>query len=269
MYGYDHRFDVPPDLRYGEPYDLVDGEPTTRLTHLVLVDGRLVDMWNEAVTGTRWQEYADKFDRELRRPEPKPPTPPYARALAWLERLCGSRAAIDALDARPLSGDGLDLPEVSDAQSRSRLSAVAELLDAVADRWFDQEIENAFRRALLLTWAAEPEVVLNAATAAHAAGGVAWVVCKANGLLRPQGDMRVGMIKDALALSPSPATYGKVVERALQGYRARPEEGWWRPEGLPDLLAVGHPDLLVSSVRRRLVRVRDRAKEAEAAANAA
>ncbi len=46
------------------------------------------------------------------------------------------------------------------------------------------------------------------------------------------------------------------------GYRDPSGQGWWRPDGLPDLLALGHPDLLLGSVRRRLVRVRDRAVEA-------
>ena len=32
-------------------------------------------MWSEPVTGTRWQEHADLFDRELRRPEPEPQVP--------------------------------------------------------------------------------------------------------------------------------------------------------------------------------------------------
>lgn len=246
--------------------DTVDGRPATRLTHLVLVDGRLVDMWNDSVAGTRWERHAKRFDRELHRPQPEPPKPAYERALVWLEDLCGGRAAVELLDTAPLTDDGLDVPEVPEPQWRARLESTAELLDALAERWFDAETSYAFRRALLHVWADEPEVVLEAATAAHVAGGVAWVVGKANGLLRPQGDMRIGQVKDALALSASPSTYGKVVQGGLRGFRERSSAGWWRPDGLPDLLATGHSDVLLSSVRRRLVRVRERALEAQAEA---
>ena len=115
--------------------------------------------------------------------------------------------------------DEPDLPEVDTPQARTRLTAVAELLDAVAASSFDREIAVAFRRCLLAVWDKEPEVVLDAATAAHVAGGVAWVVAKANGVLGAQGRVTVTQLKHALALHPSPSTYGKVVQRALVGYR--------------------------------------------------
>jgi hypothetical protein len=63
-----------------------------RLTHLVLVDGRLVEVWSEPVTGTRWQEHADRFDRELHRPEPEPVVATHERALRWLDDVCGGRS---------------------------------------------------------------------------------------------------------------------------------------------------------------------------------
>ena len=57
---------------YAHPYEDPRSSDLDRLTHLVLVDGRLVDVWSEPVSGTRWQEPAERFDRELRRPEPEP-----------------------------------------------------------------------------------------------------------------------------------------------------------------------------------------------------
>jgi hypothetical protein len=248
------------------PYAYPDERPRPsdldRLTHLVLVDGRLVDVWSEPVSGTRWQEHAERFDRELRRPEPEPQVPTHERALRWLDDVCGGREAVLALDTEPLADDGRDLPEAQTQQAQSRLAAVAELLDAVAQRWFDDEASHALRTALLTVWEREPEVVLDAATAAHVAGGICWVVGKANGLFRPQGEQTMGRVKEALALHATISTYGKVVQRALVGYRDPSSQGWWRPDDLPDLLALGHPDLLLGSVRRRLVRVRDRALEA-------
>lgn len=271
----DHHGDLtrewfPPEEPYRDSYDIVDGEPATRLTHLVLVDGRLVDMWQEAVTGTRWEHHARKFDEQLRRPAPPPPPPPkplYVRALAWLDDLCGGREAVQALDTAPLTDDALDLPEIRDVAARSRLQAVAELLDAVAERWFDDEAAYACRRALLHLWDAEPEVVLDAATAAHVAGGIAWVVGKANGLLHPQGPVRVTSLKDALVLGATPSTYGKVVQAGLRGLRERSADATYPPTGQVDLLPTRHADLLVSSVRRRLVRLRERALEAQAEAS--
>lgn len=247
---------------YPHPYDGPRQSDLDRLTHLVLVDGRLVDVWSEPVSGTRWQEHAERFDRELRRPEPEPQVPTHERALRWLDDVCGGRDAVLALDTDPLADDGRDLPEAPTQQAQSRLAAVAELLDAVAQRWFDVETSHALRTTLLTVWEREPEMVLDAATAAHVAGGICWAVGKANGLFRPQGERTMGRVKEALALHTTISTYGKVVQRALVGYRDPASEGWWRPDDVPDLLALGHPNLLLRSVRRRLVRVRDRALEA-------
>ena len=145
-----------------------------------------------------------------------------------------------ALDAAPLVDEGRDLPEAATPQAQSRLAAVAELLDAVGERWFDAETTVALRTALLAVWDREPEVVLDAATAAHVAGGICWAVGKANGLFRPQGERTMGRIKEALALHATISTYGKVVQRALVGYRDLAATGWWRPDDLPDLLPLGH-----------------------------
>ena len=244
------------------PYDSAPRSDLDRMTHLVLVDGRLVDVWSEPVAGTRWQEHADRFDRELRRPEPEPQVPTHERALRWLDDLCGGRDAVLALHGEALDDDGRDLPEAPTPQAQSRLAAVAELLDAVSQRWFDVEISHALRTALLRVWEREPEVVLDAATAAHVAGGICWAVGRANALFRPSGERTMGQVKEALALRATISTYGKVVQRALVGYRDPAGQGWWRPAELPDLLALGHPDLLLGSVRRRLLRVRERALEA-------
>lgn len=240
-----------------------------RLTHLVLVDGRLVDTWSEPVTGTRWQAYADRFDRELARPEPSPPPPPpWQRVLDWLASVCGGAGAVAALTVDPLTDDGCDLPtETPHAASRSRLEATAELLDAVAARWFDAEMAIAFRRALLRVWADEPETVLGARTAAHLAGGICWAVGKANGSYRPQGGLRMARVQEALAL-PSPISgYGSTVRRALVGFRDLDSSRWWRPEGVPALEPLGLPELLGSPTRERLVRLRDRAMTAREAAD--
>jgi hypothetical protein len=234
-----------------------------RLTHLVMVDGRLVDVWSEPVAGTRWQAHAERFDRELRRPDPETPVPTHERALRWLDDVCGSRDAVLALDGHPLVDDGRDLPEAPTEQAQSRLAAVDELLAAVARKWFDVESSHALRAALIAVWEREPEVVLDATTAAHVAGGICWAVGKANALYRPQGERTMGRVQEALALHTTISTYGRVVQRALVGYRDLASNGSWRPDG-PELLPLGRTDLLLGLVRRRLVRVRVRALEAQA-----
>jgi hypothetical protein len=241
-----------------------------RLRLLAFVDGRLVGSWTERVEESPWAELARRLDRERDQrvlPPAPPPAPTYERVLAWLDDVCGGRDAVLALTTGPLE-DCPDLPEVETPQARSRLSAVAELLDAVAARRFDPEAGAAFRVCLLRVWDREPDVVLDAVTAAHVAGGVAWLVAKANGVLGPQGRVTVTRLKEELALHATPSTYGKVVQRALVGYRDFGSERTGRLYELPDLLPLGHPDLLLASTRRTLCRARDRALEAQQAAAA-
>lgn len=273
MYGYD-----PYSARYSprdrSPYDAVpydeDGEEPERLRLLAFVDGRLVSSWTERVETSPWAELARRLDRERAQrvlPPPPPPRPTYERVLAWLDDVCGDRAAVLALTGDPLTDDP-DLPEADTAQARARLTAVGELLDAVAASRFDPELAIALRTCLLAVWTKEPEVVTDAATAAHVAGGVVWVVAKANDLLGAQRRITLTQLKDALALHQTPATYGKVVQRALVGYRDLDAERTGRVYELPDLLPLGRPDLLVASTRRTLCRARDRALEARDASAA-
>ncbi len=256
---------------YEYPYDSYDRhhseEPRLdRVTHLVFVDGRLVDTWREPAVGTEWEAVARQHDREARPPEP-PPKPQHERVLEWLVDVCGSRAAVDSLTAEPLDDDATDLPaEYAERSAGDRMGATAELLDAVAERWFDTESSVAFRHALLALWAEDPETVTRAATAAHLAGGICWAVGKANGLFSPAGTMRVGVLQEALALRSPAAGYGGAVRAALRGFRGQPLDRWSRPSGVPDLLALGRTDLLLGVTRSRLVRIRDRARAAAEAA---
>jgi hypothetical protein len=260
MYGYE-----PDPYRhrgYDSGFEALGPDPDERLRLVAYVDGRLVETWTEPVEASPWAGVAERFDREHERPAPPPPVPTYERVLAWLDDVCGGRDAVLALTPTPLE-DQPDVPEVESPQARSRLSAVAELLDAVAARRFDPEAAIAFRVCLLRVWDREPDVVLDAVTAAHVAGGVAWLVAKANGVLGPQGRVTVTRLKEELALHATPSTYGKVIHRALVGYRELTSERTGRLYELPDLLPIGHPDLLLASTRRTLCRARDRALEAQ------
>jgi hypothetical protein len=235
-----------------------------RLTHLVFVDGRLVDAWTESVRGTPWEEAARRHDRD-RRPVFEPPAPPYVRVLEWLAAVCGGPAGVAALDDAPLDDDHIDLPaDLPDPRSRYRLEAAAELIDSASAALFDAETSYACRHALLVLWSEAPELVLGAPTPAHLAGGVCWAVGKANGLYGPRGVRTQASVQEALGLSQAISGQGQRVATALRGLLATATQPYGWP-GVPDLLPLGRPELLVSATRRRLVHLRDRARRAEAA----
>jgi hypothetical protein len=231
-----------------------------RLTHLVLVDGRLVDMWSEPVHGSRWQSYAERFDRERRPPDPEPPA--YVRTLEWLTEVCGSAAALQALDTAPLSELGTDLPEVTSERDRHLLERTAELLDAAADLCFDHEVGLALRRALLRMWELDRDGCRRFSSPEHLTAGICWAVGKANLLFGAHRTTTQTELRRRLGL-PVLSGPGQLVRRVLRGFGPF---GGGRPfYDSPDYEPLGHADLLTVSTRSALVRMRDRAMEAKAA----
>jgi hypothetical protein len=232
------------------------------VTHLVFVDGLLVESWQEPASGTEWESHI----RPPAAPPPPPPPPVHEQVHTWLTTVCGGRAAVEALTGRPLDDDAIDLPvEYPHAAQRQRMEAAAELLDSAAARFFDQETSYAFRHALLALWADDPDSVTRAATAAHLATGICWAVGKANGLFHPVGTVRVGTIQDAFSIRSPASSYGNVVAATLRGFLPHVDR-WGRPGGVPDLEPLGRTDVLLGATRGRLVRIRDRARAAAAAA---
>lgn len=238
-----------------DPVDLA-----RRVTHLVYVGGRLVDHWSEPAAGTRWAEHVE------RPVPPRPPDPPtHEKVRSWLAEICGSPAAVAALDTEPLDEPVLDLSRLPDRPAEERVAAAAVLLDDLAERQFDAETGRAFRTALAVLAVEDPESVTRPTSPAHLAGGVCWAVGKANGLFHPVGRRRLGVVQDALGLAGGLSSQGNPVGLALRGFRGRGVDRWARPAGVPDLLAVGRTDVLVAATRERLVRLRERADAAAAA----
>lgn len=254
--GYDEWRDAEPwsPTPEPDPRDLAG-----RVTHVVYVGGRLVDTWHEPAAGTRWAPYVE------RPAAPPAPPPPHVRVLDWLSDVCGGATAVAALDAGPLRDEVVPVPAPT-AAVEERLAATADLTDVVADRWFDDETAVAFRTALRILWVESPASVERAPSPAHLAAGVCWAVGKANGLDAPVGARRVGTIQDTLALTGTPSSRGNEVAAALRGFRGHRLQRWDRPAGVPDLLALGRVELLVSATRAQLVRLRDAAAAAAAAA---
>lgn len=234
-----------------------------RLTHLTFLDGRLVSSWSEPVLGTRWEAAAHRLDRDRLTPPPPPPPPPlHEQVLSWLTEVCGSPAALTALNSVPLAPEAGQFPAAwPDRESEERMCGAADLLDDLADRFFDPESGVAFRVALLAVWAEEPSVVGRSSGPDTLAAGIAWVVGKANGLFAPLGHHRVALLREALDVPGQPASYGAGVRGALRGFRGHPDQVR-RPAAVPDLMALARTDVLTSPTRSQLVRLRDRAAAA-------
>ena len=202
---------------------------------------------------TRTNMILERLEAELTRPrwsEPDtPPRPDHEVALDWLA----------ALGAAPLVEDGLDLPVVEDAAGRTQLEAVAALLDEVAADFPVEEVGFALRRALLRLWEIDPLVVDRPTQPAQVAAGIVWTVLGANGLAGPGGLVTATELKERLGVKKMPSAYGKQLAAALRGFWPWQTQRPWGMRDLPDLEPLGYPDLLVSSVRRRLIRLRDQA----------
>ena len=198
-------------------------------------------------------------------PPPKP-EPDWARALRWLDAVCGGRDAVLAFGTEPLAADGLDLPAALASAHRQRLESCVTLLDATARQFFDDEARTAFVRALLRVHDREPGVVTSARTASQLALGVVWSVGRANGLLHPRGVVTEKELKPYLNATQSGSTLGEKVRAALAGpYEWTAGDRPWTYGGgrARDLEPLGHVDLLVSTVRRQLLEVRERALAAQ------
>jgi hypothetical protein len=237
------------------------GRMHNRLTHLVLLDGRLIETMSEPVEGTRWMHVAEQLDREKQ--VVAPPTPrrlPHDSALDWLDSLVGGRIALESLSDDPLPA--LPGPQVEDLPlaSRHRLEGVTRALDALTDL-FDAETGQALTNVLAALWEEDRDVVLKAKSAAQVAGGICWVVGKANDLF---GKDKVTQLETQkkLGLTTTISSFGSTVHRALRGLQPTFVD---RPWSQRDLLATGRASFLTSTTRRRLVRLRDQAMAARAA----
>jgi len=235
-------------------HDLYPFDFHNRLTHLVLLDGRLIETWSEPVEDTRWQHVADVFDRDKERPVVAPPRPQHESALDWLDSLVGGRIALEALTDAPLSVPPLlrvdDLP----LAARHRVEAVSRALDVLAEL-FDAETGRALKTVLATLWEEDREVVLGAKSAAHVAGGICWLVGRANDQFG-KDKVTQQAVQKQLGLKATISSFGSTVHRALRGLQPTYVE---RPWSQRDLLATGRAEFLTSTTRRRLIRLRDQA----------
>lgn len=257
-------------LHYDEPEEwygghFIDQDPARhRLRLSAYVDGRLVDSWTEPVDGTRWQTHADRFDAERRPPAPPPPpVPAWQRTLEWLSAVVGGGAALDALTEEPAPAEppdlsALDLP-TSPLVSSTRLPL--ERLESV----LPEEEMAAVRRCLRLLWQ-EASTPTRLPSGTPLVAGAAWIVGKANGWFGAGGWLPQSALAGALEIS-NLSNAGQRLKRHLV-------DPW--PHVMPprftfagEIEPYGRPELLTPALRRRLVRLRDRAYADRDAAAAA
>lgn len=257
---YDHHYDT---MLWREPRErLHEGG---RLSHLVFVDGRLVDAWSEQVEVSTYADVARRHDEDLRPPvvQAPPPLPHHEQALRWLDCVAGSREELLAMTGSPVA-----LPRL-----RDHLDPVAdeawlvadELLGDLRETLLPADLAAPLRECLLLARDRLPELA-ERMTPARLAGGVAWVVGKANAAVGPEGPVTQVRIAEQLGTTSLNACGNNVLGhvRRLGWDSARP----WSC-GAPPLLAVGRVELLAASVRRDLVDLRDTALAEQARADAA
>jgi hypothetical protein len=227
---------------------------SSRLSHLVFLDGRLVDAWTESPLDTPWASLARELDEERRPrvvPSP-PPRPRHEQVLDWLDGLVGGRDALVGLvpdDEVPLLRDVLD--PVADEP----WLVVDELVGDVREELLSPDLEAPLRRCLLLLRDRAPWLPERSAPDRIAAG-IVWVVGKANAAIGPTGPVKQVDIAAHLGVSSLGSHSG-----AVSGHVRR--LGWTShlpyPRAYPDLYATGRPELLTASVVDDLVLMRDEA----------
>ncbi len=225
-----------------------------RLSHLVFVDGRLVDAWSERVEDSAYADVACRHDEDRHPPavQSPPPLPRHVQALHWLDAVAGSREELLAMTASPVAlprlRDTLD-PVVDEAWL-----VVDELLCDLRESLLPADLAAPLRACLLLARDRLPELA-GRMTPTRLAAGIAWVVGKANAAIGPEGPVTQTRIADHLGTTSLNACGTQVLGHVRRiGWNAlRP----WDSHA-PALLAVGRVELLSATARRDLVELRDR-----------
>jgi hypothetical protein len=224
-----------------------------RLRHLVFLDGRLVDAWVEPVEGTAYLAQARRLDREAApAPAHVPVPPPHEQLLGWLDDVVGGRIALLALDDDPL------VPVEPPTGAGDAYAAVVERLALVNRVHFDEEFHRATCVALGVLRRLAPWLL--GRDPAEVAGGLCWVVGRANGRVGAGTPVTQAVLKRELGVTGSMSSRAGAYRDQLRDLR--PPSPHHRPQSCPDLLALGRSDVLTAATRREVIRLRDRALDA-------
>ena len=231
-----------------------------RLSHLVFLDGRLVDAWSDDVRDSAYAQLARTYDEE-RRPQlvqSPPPPPRHLQVLAWLDSIVGGREALLAL--APDHGMPL-LREDLDPTADEPWLVVDELLGDVCDELLSPDLAPPMRRCLLLLREVAPWLP-ERTSAAKIAAGIVWLVGKANAAIGPAGPVTQISIATQLGVDTLTACGNTVSGHVRRlGWGASPPY----PHPGPALFVTGRAELLSARVVADLVLLRDDAFAEEAA----
>lgn len=233
-----------------------------RLRHQVLVDGRLVDSRTEPVEGTRWERHASGLRCPARvpsPPSPAPSTPPSVRGGARLARGAGRwPAATRPPRRRPPGGAVAAGARGSVGRCRARSRGAPSRLGgrrAVLRRRCPTSTPSG--PAARVERQSRPRPARKVGPARSR--GICWAVARANGWFHPHTNVRQKEVQRHLWLTSTISAVGGPVVRALRDLGPRPGPC---PTDYPDLLALGHPDLLTATTRLQLIGWRDKATAA-------
>lgn len=232
------------------------------LTRITVIDDQVVDIEREPIDGTRFECAAMEMGRGMQKPPtPEPQPPRHEMELAWLARAVGGLEALSALDDRPLVDDGWDLAEVR-MDVRGRTAAVLERVGRLADEVAGPEASVAARRLGLRAIERVPGLLRRSDRDDIAAGAILWASLKANDLIGPDRAVTGSGLQTLCGLKTSPGQRGRSFAQAVCGgpVGGSYSVGFWAyGAGMPDIVVLGSPDLLLSQFRRYLIRVRDTA----------
>lgn len=225
-----------------------------RVSHLVFVDGRLVDAWSEDVEDSAYEQVARRYDAE-RRPQvvhAPPPPPRHLQMLAWLDGIVGGRDALLSLAPQP---DPPPLRDVLHPDVDEPWLVVHELLVDACESLLSPELAPPLARCLLLVRERAPWLP-ERTSVARIAAGIVWVVGKANAAIGPSGPVTQVSLASHLGVDALHASGTTVLGHLRRlGWTANPPY----PHPCPALLATGRPALLTARVVADLVRLRDEA----------
>lgn len=248
------------------------------VTYLTLLDGRVVHECHETLFPERPQSWFDgyegyndssahlerRYERSSYRPPPQPTREELAQQkLSVLAGYVGGAAALDALNADPLEASD-DLLISARLPSMDDGAQIDELVDIVAQRWFQPEAQQALRRAASLV-ATEHPAFLDQWSADKFMGATCWAIGKANGLFG-RGKLVQRDLLASIGLAAYVSDEGRRVAQWLNDSAGvayppilNPWGYEWDPDArqLQDLTPVGRPELLLAETRALIIRLRD------------
>lgn len=196
-------------------------------------------------------EYGDDdfFAPGLSLPDLTIPPALAAKLLGDLAHQAGGTEALEGLDEEPLPDEVLDLGSVPE-DIQAAVETVDALLAGFADEYFDEEFRTATRRFLVRAAAGDPRLFRGNGRPETAAAAIAWTIGRGNELVGTVGaPVSVAEIMEFFEVRSSPAARAKAFINAVDTASSEP--------GGP---VLGSPELLVSSLREAMVRMRDDAK---------